>query len=116
MARNGLEEARRAPAEYSRIARVGYLIGFRCPNGQLCLPFPSWSASPGTAAPCRAVVVHASSSTRSQVDGLGVVCCDCGAPGFRLLASANQAKTVVREKEYRATVFGMCSIDSIAED
>jgi uncharacterized protein (DUF885 family) len=29
---------------------------------------------------------------------------------------ADQAKTVIREKEYRATVFGMRSIDSIAED
>src|ERR1017187_10798975 len=107
---------RRHPAEYSRIARVGYLIGFRCPSGQLCLSFPSWSASPGTAARCRAVVVHASRSARGQVDGLGVVCCDCGAPGFRSLICADQAKTVVREKEYRARVFGMRSIDSIAED
>jgi hypothetical protein len=105
---------RRHPAEYSRIARVGYLIGFRCPSGQLCLSFPSWSASPGTAARCRAVVVHASRSTRGQVDGLGVVCCDCGAPGFRLLVSADQAKAVVREKEYQARVFGVRSIDSIA--
>ena len=30
-----------------------------------------------------------------------------------LLASADQAKTVVREKEYRARVFGVRSIDSI---
>jgi hypothetical protein len=91
---------RRHIAEYSRIARVGYLIGFRCPSGQLCLSFPSWSESPGTATRCRAVVVHASRSTRGQVDGLGVVCCDCGAPGFRLLVSADQAKAVVRGKEY----------------
>jgi hypothetical protein len=47
---------------------------------------------------------------------LGVVCCGCGAPGFRLLVSANQAKTVVREKEYQARVFRVRSIDSIAED
>ncbi len=40
--------------EYSRIARFGYLIWFRCPNGQLCLAFLSWSASPGSAAPCGA--------------------------------------------------------------
>jgi uncharacterized protein (DUF885 family) len=33
-----------------------------------------------------------------------------------LLVSADPAKTVVREKEYQATVFGMRSIDSIAED
>jgi hypothetical protein len=62
------------------------------------------------------VVVHAGRSARGQVDGLGVVCCDCGAHGFRLLVSADQAKTVVREKEYRARVFGVRSIDSIAGD
>jgi uncharacterized protein (DUF885 family) len=33
-----------------------------------------------------------------------------------LLVSAKQAKTVVREKEYPARVFGMRSVDSIAED
>ena len=36
-------------------------------------------------------------------------------PGFRLLTSAAQEKTVVREKERRARVFGMRSIDGIAE-
>ncbi len=37
-------------------------------------------------------------------------------PGFRLLVSADQAKTVAREKECQATVFGVRLIDSIAED
>jgi hypothetical protein len=30
--------------------------------------------------------------SEGQVDGLGVVCCDCGVPGFRLLVSADQAE------------------------
>ena len=33
-----------------------------------------------------------------------------------MLVSADQAKTVVRDKEYQATVFDMRSVDSIAED